>query len=180
MVINNFKKVALLIGCIFLCSCTGRVQRIKGQFEQRNQQDPALSGNGEKLAFIVNYNGRPSVQLRDLRNGNLLPLRHLSRNQPHSSPSLSWNARYVAVIGQRGNRRLAIIEDRLTGRSHQLPIPGERIPIRLSLAPDGRQLALQVAERGQWRVELFDLSQKIEPDQPSGRSIFNDSSGEVE
>ena len=139
-----------------------------------------MSGNGEKIAFIVDYNGKSSVQLRDLRSGNILPLRHLSRNQPHSSPSLSWNARYVAVIGQRGNRRLAIIEDRLTGRSHQLPIPGERTPVRLSLAPDGRQLALQLAERGQWRVELFDLSQKIEPDQPSASGIFNDSSGEIE
>ena len=166
------------MSCICIASCTGRVERIQGQFQTRNQQDPSLSANGEKLAFIVDYNGRPSVQLRDLRNGNILPLRHLSRNQPHSSPSLSWNARYVAVIAQRGNRRLAIIEDRLTGRSHQLPIPGERTPVRLSLAPDGRQLALQVAERGQWRVELFDLSQKIEPDQPSARSIFNDSSGE--
>ena len=71
-----------------------------------------MSGNGEKLAFIVDYQGRPSVELRDLRNGNVLPLRHLSRNQPHSSPSLSWNGRYIAVIAQRGAKRLIIIEDR--------------------------------------------------------------------
>ena len=180
MLIKNSLKFVFFIGCICLCSCTGRVERIQGQFATRNQQDPALSGNGEKLAFIVDYNGKPSVQLRDLRSGNSLPLRHLSRNQPHSSPSLSWNARYVAVIAQRGNRRLAIIEDRLTGRSHQLPIPGERTPVRLSLAPDGRQLALQVAERGKWRIELFDLSKTIEPDQPSGRSVFNNSTDEVQ
>jgi len=104
-------------------------------------------------------------------------LRHLSRNQPHSSPSLSWNGRYIAVIAQRGNRRLAIIEDRLTGRSHKLPIPGERTPVRLSLAPDGSQLALQVAEKGKWRVELFDLRDKIEPDQPSGRNSSANSVG---
>ena len=172
MVKRNIKKLACLISCIGLCSCSGRIERIQqGQFETRNQQDPALSGNGEKLAFIVEYNGRPSVQLRDLRNGRILPLRHLSRNQPHSSPSLSWNGRYLAVIAQRGNRRLAIIEDRLTGRSHQLPIPGERIPVRLSLAPDGSQLALQVAEKGKWRVELFDLRDKIEADQPIGRNF---------
>ncbi len=165
------------MSCICIASCTGRVERIQGQFQTRNQQDPSLSANGEKLAFIVDYNGRPSVQLRDLRNGNILPLRHLSRNQPHSSPSLSWNARYLAVIAQKGNRRLAIIEDRVTGRSHQLPIPGARIPVRLSLAPDASQLALQVAEKGKWRVEVFDLTKTIEPDQPSGSSLFSDSVG---
>ena len=144
------------------------MDRLQGQFLKRNQEDPSLSGNGEKLAFIVDYNGRPSVQLRDLRNGKILPLRHFSRNQPHSSPSLSWNARYVAAIAQRGNRRLVIIEDRVTGRSHKLRIPGERIPVRLTLAPDASQLALQLAEKGKWRIELFDLREKIEPDKPSG------------
>ncbi len=164
------KKLAGLMFCIGLCSCMGRVERIQASFGTRNQQDPALSANGDNLALIVDYNGRPSVQLRDLRNGKILPLRHLSRNQPHSSPSLSWNARYVAVIGQRGNRRLAIIEDRVTGRSHQLVMPRDRIPVRLSLAPDGSQLALQVIEKGQWRIELFDLRKKIELDQPKLRS----------
>ena len=149
-----------------------RVDRIQGKFVTQNQQDPAISGDGTKLALIVDYNGRPTIELRDLRNGQILPLRHFSRNQPHSSPSLSWNGRYVAVITQRGNRRLVIIEDRLSGRNYQLPIPGERIPVRLSLAPDASQLALQFSEKGQWRIELFDLRQKIELDQPSGMSLF--------
>ena len=125
-----------------------------------------MSGNGEKLALIVDYQGRASVQLRDLRNGNILPLRHLSRNQPHSSPALSWNGRYIAVIAQRQSRRLVIIEDRLTGRSHYLQIPRERIPLRLSLSPDASQIAIQHADKGKWRIELFDLSKKIEPDKP--------------
>ena len=55
-----------------------KVERLQGQFEARNQQDPVLSGDGEKLALIVDFEGRSSVQLRDLRNGNILPLRHLS------------------------------------------------------------------------------------------------------
>ena len=97
------------------------------------------------------------MQLRDLLNGKILPLRHLGRHQPHSSPSLSWNGRYLAVLGQRRNKRLVFIEDRLTGRIHQLPIPGERQAIRLSLSPDGSQLAIQLAEEGKWRIQLFDL-----------------------
>jgi len=163
----------LLLGCLALGSCTNTVERAPGGILQRSQQDPALSGNGEMLAVIVDQRGRPTVQLRDIQNGKILPLRHFSRHQPHSSPSLSWNGRYLAVITQRGNRRLMIIEDRLSGRVHPLPLPGGRDPVRLSLAPDARQVALQVADQGHWRVELFDLSQILEPDKPAGlqRSI---------
>ena len=154
---------------IGLSSCTNRIDGLQGQFDIRNQQDPALSGDGTKLALIVDYNGKPTIELRDLRNnGRYISLRSFSRNQPHSSPSLSWNARYIAVIAQQGNRRLAIIEDRLTGRRHQFPIPRERIPVRLSFAPDASKLALQFSENGKWRIELFDLRQNIELDQPSG------------
>ncbi len=163
----------MLLGCLALGSCTNTVERAPGGILQRSQQDPALSGNGEMLAVIVDQRGRPTVQLRDIQNGKILPLRHFSRHQPHSSPSLSWNGRYLAVITQRGNRRLMIIEDRLSGRVHPLPLPGGRDPVRLSLAPDARQVALQVADQGHWRVELFDLSQILEPDKPAGlqRSI---------
>ena len=152
-------------------------ERVQDGILQRSQQDPSLSGNGEKLAFIVDKRGRPTVELRDLRTGKTVNLRSLSRNQPHSSPSLSWNGRYLAVITQRGNRRLVVVEDRLTARTHLLPLPGEREAIRVSLAPDASQLALQVAVNGKWRVELFDLSQTIEPDLPSGLRLSTPSLG---
>ena len=157
--------------CFCLCSCGVRVNRFQDALVIRSQQDPALSANGDFLAMIIDYNGMPTVQLRDLRSGQLIKLRHLSRNQPHSSPSLSWNGRYLALIVQRGNQRLAMIEDRLTGRKHKLLTPGERIPVRLSLSPDARQLAIQMADRGKWRVELFDLDKTIEPDNPRGSNF---------
>ena len=145
-----------------------RVDRLEGGLLSTSQQDPVLSGNGEKLALIVDQNGRPTVQLRDLRTRKVIPLRFLSRHQPHSSPSLSWNGRYLAVITQRKNLRLAVIEDRLSGKIHQLSLPRERVPIRLSLSPDGGQLAMQFAEQGKWRIELFDLRGRVELDEPAG------------
>ncbi|HGY5554907.1 MAG: hypothetical protein AB8B41_05660 [Prochlorococcus sp.] len=167
------------MGCLLgLASCINTVERAPGGLLQRSQQDPALSGNGKMLAVIVDQRGRPTVQLRDLQNGKILPLRHFSRHQPHSSPSLSWNGRYLAAITQRGDRRLTIIEDRLTGRVHPLPLPGGRAPVRLSLSPDARQLALQVAYQGHWRIEVFDLSQILEPD-PSSRLRRSISSTEM-
>ncbi len=135
-----------------------------------NQQDPSLSGNGKNLAIVVKQNGRSTVQLKDIQNGSILPLRHLSRNQPHSSPSLSWSGRYLAVITQRGNRRLAVIEDRLKGKFYRLRLTGQRDPIRLSIAPDARQLAIQMAYKGKLRVEMFDLTNMIEPDLTLGIS----------
>ena len=169
----SIPKLAGLISCIALCSCSQTVERLDDRLAIRNQQDPALSGSGEKLALIVEFQGRPSVQLRDLKNGKILPLRHFSRNQPHSSPSLSWNGRYLAAIGQRVGRRLIIIEDRLTGRSHQFPISVQKVPVRISLSPDASQLAIQVAEKGKWRIELFDLSKELEIDKPRGIVLSN-------
>ena len=110
------------------------------------------------------------MQLRG-EDGSLRSVPQLRRHQPHSSPSLSWNGRYLALITQRGKRRLAVILDRLNGRLHPLPLPGGRDPVRLSLAPDARRLALQVADQGQWRVELLDLSDLLEPDRAAGQAL---------
>ncbi len=148
--------------------CNGEARRAPGGLTDRQQQEPAISGSGNVLAVIVEQRGRPTVQLRNLANGQLLPTRHLTRHQPHSSPSLSWNGRYLAVITQRGNRRMALIEDRLTGRAHPLRSPGNHDPVRLSLSPDGQRLALQISDRGRWRVELLDLSGMLEADRPGG------------
>lgn len=151
-----------------MLSCSLQESRAPGRPDERQRTDPAISGNGSVLALIVDQRGRPTVQLRDLRSDQPLALRHLSSQQPHSSPSLSWNGRYLAVITQRGNRRMALIEDRLTGRAHPLRLPGNHDPVRLSLAPDAQQLAIQVADRGRWRVEMLDLRSVLEPDRPGG------------
>ncbi|MCX5932326.1 MAG: Tol biopolymer transporter periplasmic protein [Cyanobacteria bacterium] len=133
-----------------------------------SRQDPALSGDGRLLASVIERQGRSTVLLQERSSGRVLPLRHLSRWQPHSSPSLSWRGRYLAVIVQRGDRRLAVIEDRLTNRLLPLPLPGGREPVRLSLAPDGQRLALQLVAAGRWRVEVFDLAGVLELDPPAG------------
>jgi hypothetical protein len=133
-----------------------------------NRQDPALSGDGKVLASVVLRGGRDSLLLQEQPSGRELPLRQLRRFQPHRSPSLSWNGRYVAVLGQQGNRPMALIEDRASGKLQRLPLPGDQQVERLSLAPDGRRLALEVVRQGQSRLELLDLSPLLEPDLPPG------------
>lgn len=138
---------------------------------QESRQDHALSGDGRLLASVVERGGRSTVLLQERRSGTVLPLRHLRGRQPHSSPSLSWNGRYLALLVQQGPQRLAVVEDRATGQLHPLPLPGGREPERLSLAPDARQLALQLVEAGQTRVELYDLRGMLEPDLPPGQPL---------
>ena len=136
-----------------------------GSAQQR--RDPALSGDGRLLASIVESNGRSMVLLQEQPSGRVLALRHLRGHLPHRSPALSWNGRYLAVVVQQGSRHLAVVLDRATGSLHRLPLPGNLEVERLSLAPDGRRLAVEVLRQGQARVELFDLAPLLEPDLPA-------------
>lgn len=137
----------------------------------QQRRDPALSGNGRLLASINEASGRSAVILQEQPGGRLLPLRHLRGHLPHSSPSLSWNGRYIALLMQQGNQTVAAIEDRLRGNLLRLPAPGGARLERLSLAPDGQTLALQMVQDGQQRVQLYDLAGLLEPDRPAGLSI---------
>ena len=159
-----------MLTSLALVGCNGRSERAGGALLGSSQQAPALSGSGEWLAVVSDRRGRPTVQLRRLSDGSVVSVPQLSRHQPHSSPSLSWNGRYLAAITQRGRRRLAVT-DRLNGRMHPLPLPGGRDPVQLSLAPDAQQIALQVTDQGRWRVEVLDLSDLLEPDRPPGQSL---------
>tara|TARA_Y100001968_G_C19256945_1_gene667291 strand:- start:289 stop:780 length:492 start_codon:yes stop_codon:yes gene_type:complete len=153
---------------VTIAGCNRRFETDNLSLFESNKQDPALSGDGRILAVIREKRGKTSIQLQNLANGIVLPIPQLNRDQPHSSPSLTWNGRYLALITQKRQRRLAIILDRISGRIHPLIIPGGLDPIRLSLAPDGRKIAIQVADKGRWKVELLDLSAVLEADLPSG------------
>lgn len=133
-----------------------------------SRQDPALSGDGRLLASLELRSDRSTVLLQDRRSGQTLPLPLLRGLQPHSSPSLSWNGRYLALLVWRGGRRQVVINDRATNRLLPLPLQGDREAQRLSLAPDGRHLAVELVEGGQSRVEVFSLAEWLEPDPVPG------------
>jgi hypothetical protein len=136
-----------------------------------DRSQPALSGDGRLLASISLQGGRDTVLLQEQATGRSLPLRHLRQHQPHSSPALSWTGRYLALLVQQGPRRLAVIEDRLTGRWIPLPLPGDQEPLALSLAPDGRHLAVELLRQGQRRVQVFALADLLEADLPGGLAV---------
>ncbi|MFM7549698.1 MAG: Tol biopolymer transporter periplasmic protein [Cyanobacteriota bacterium] len=142
-----------------------------GLFAASSRQEPALSGNGQWLASVIERNGRLSLLLQRQPDGQVVPLRQIRGHEPHSSPSLSWNGRYVAVLVQQGPQRLPVIEDRASGQLLRLPLPGDRTAVKLSLAPDAQTLALELVQAGQRQLQLFDLSGLLEPDRPAGLAV---------
>lgn len=135
--------------------------------ETADQDQPALSGDGRLLAMVVDQAGRPTVRLVERASGRSLPLGPLNRGQPHRSPSLSWNGRYLALIRQRGERSEVVLLDRALGRLLPLPLPADRLPEQLSLAPDARRLAVESLRDGRSSIDLLELS-GLEPDLPAG------------
>lgn len=162
---------ATAAGCLATPGWFSRRNAGAGSLGASNRQAPALSGNGAWLASVIERNGRQGLVLQRQPDGQVVPLRHIRGHEPHSSPSLSWNGRYVAVLLQQGNQRIPVIEDRATGQLHRLPLPAGRAAIKLSLAPNGQRLALELVQAGQRRVQLLDLSGMLEPDRPAGQVV---------
>ncbi len=139
--------------------------------QDTDRQEPALSGDGQWLATLLLRDGRPSLLLQEQPSGRRVPLPNLRGLTPHRSPSLSWNGRYVALVVQQGPRRQAVVEDRASGRLHRIQLPIGLEPERLSLAPDGRRLAIATVVQGRPQVQVFDLSGLLEPDLPPAQAL---------
>jgi hypothetical protein len=139
--------------------------------QQTDRLNPALSGNGQWLASVVLRAGSPTLLLQEQPSGRPVPLPNLRGLTPHRSPSLSWNGRYLALVGQQGSRRLAVVQDRATGQLHRLPLPAGLEPEALSLAPDGRRVAISTVLQGRPQVQLFDLSGLLEADLPPAQAV---------
>ena len=159
----NFNKIFLL-SFIFLSSCTNTNQRLQSNFISSSQKDPALSGDGSTLAFIQEKNGRPTIRLENVLTGKPVYLRHIIKNHPHSSPSLSWNARYIAVIAQSTRKPIVMIEDLRKRRLYKLILPGEYLPISLSISPDASKIAVQFIKQGKSQIQIFSLRKILEED----------------
>jgi Tol biopolymer transport system component len=137
-----------------------------------NRSEPALSGDGRLLASLIEQDGKLRMILQEQSSGRQLPLPHWRRQTPHGSPSLSWNGRYLAGLVQQGSQRRVVVDDRLSGRRWHLPLPGGGEPQRLSLAPDGQRLAVEMLRDGQRQVQVFALDGVLEPDLPGGSSLL--------
>jgi len=167
----------LLALLLVLCGCSinglgSRRAAPAAGLAAANRSEPALSGDGRLLASLIEQDGRFRLVLQDLPSGRQLPLRHWRGHTPHGSPALSWNGRYLAGLVQQGGQRRVVVDDRLSGRLLRLPLPGGGQPQRLTLAPDGQKLAVEVLRNGQRQVQVFALDGLLEPDLPGGNTVL--------
>ena len=158
------KQILLLVLSFFLSSCVNNEYQLSQTLLGGNQFNPSLSGNGRKIAFTYERNGEKKILLKDLANGRILPLRHLSRYQPYASPSLSWNGRYLAIISKVQGRRIAFIEDLQSGKVYKIPLQFQALPTNISLAPDATKVVIQFDNNGKSFFEFIDLRNLLTPD----------------
>ena len=62
----------------------------------------------------------------------------------------------------------AILKDQIANFDAEADVSEVGQVLSVSLSPDARTLALQVAVQGRWRLELVDLGAILEPDRSAG------------
>ena len=159
-----YKRYLIVIFLLLLGGCFQVDKRIQKISSTDDQSDPSLSGNGNFLAFTVDQKGKKIIRLKDLRTGQLLPLRYLSQYEYSFSPSLSWNGRYLAAITRVNTNELVLIEDRISGRFYRLPNYGNLSLISISMTPDATTIVVEADLDGRKSFQFFDLTKKLDQD----------------
>ena len=133
-------------------------------------EQPALSGDGEFVAFVSNRDGDRKIVMYDLQRRHFIDLSRVNRpNAIAENPSLSRTGRYIVYIASAQGRPEIELFDRVTGRLEVLTI-GYRGWVRNpSISPDGRYIAFETSRRGQWDIEVLDRGPNVELDLEEGR-----------
>lgn len=162
--------VTLVSGC-----SAGGIQTGEISLNSRyNDEQPALSGDGNWLAFVSNRNGTNQIILYNIQEKRFQDLPGLNRNQILvENPRLSVTARYIVYITNSQGRPDVALYDRLTGNSQLLTL-GYRSWVRNpAISQDGRYIVFETARRGQWDVEVLDRGPGVELDIPDGTPVSN-------
>lgn len=156
---------SLLVGCNSVNFSTAPVPLDSRYTDEQS----ALSGNGQLLAFVSNRNGRRQIWLYNLQSQQFIDLPGLNRPDAIAeSPSLSYTGRYIVYIASDQGRPEIELYDRAT-RSSQVLTAGYRAWVRHpSISPDGRYIVFETSSRGQWDIEVLDRGSSIELDIPDG------------
>lgn len=130
-------------------------------------EQPALSGNGQFVAFVSNRKGDRGILLYDLKRQQFVDLPRLNRwDAVAEHPSLSNTARYIVYVASGSGRPEVELYDRVTKRA-QVLTSGYRGWVRNpSISPDGRYVAFELGRDGKWTIQVLDRGPGIEPDLP--------------
>lgn len=162
-----------LMGIVAACSPTTPYQEPVALNSRYTNEQPALSGNGQFLAFVSNRDSDRKIVMYDLEKKYFVDLPGLNRPSAIAeNPSLSRTGRYIAYIASDQGRPEIQLYDRASKRSEILSI-GYRGWVRNpSISPDGRYIVFETSRRGQWDVEVLDRGPNIELDIAEGSRSF--------
>jgi Tol biopolymer transport system component len=163
---------ACAIASLTSCGADSRQAGLLALNSRFNDEQPALSGDGQWLALVSNRNGSNEILLYNLQQQRFENPAGLNRSDVIAeSPSLSRTGRYIAYIASLQGRPEIVLYDRATKRS-ELVTQGYRSWVRNPhVSPDGRYIVFETSRRGQWDIEVFDRGPLIEADIPDGTPV---------
>ena len=163
-----FGFTSLLVGC----NPTEIPMGVSTLNSRYAEEQPALSGNGELLAFVSNRNGNQQLLVYDLKNQSFIPTPGLNRRDTLAeNPSLSYTGRYICYLTSDQGRPVIALYDRALKRS-QVLTPSYRGWLRNPhISPDGRYIVFESARRGKWDIEVLDRGPTVELDIPNGTTV---------
>lgn len=159
-----------ITGLVTACSPANLPQEPAVLNSRYTNEQPALSGDGQFVAFVSNRDGDRKIVMYDLQKRHFVDLPGLNRPDAIAeNPSLSRTGRYIVYIASDRGRPEVELYDRVTRRSEAITL-GYRGWVRNpSISPDGRYIAFETSRRGQWDIEVLDRGSNIELDVSDGR-----------
>ncbi len=126
---------------------------------------PALTPQGDRLAFITTRNGLFDVYLASATDGKILRRLVAGQTSPDFeslrilTPGLSWSpdGRFLALAVKSGPSDAIAILDVETGRKTHHRIPGVEQILSLAWSPDGRCIAFSATSKAQSDIYVLDL-----------------------
>lgn len=164
--------IGLSIGLIlftFLINCQQDVawadDSLNGLNSLYTDEQPALSGNGQFIAYVSNRNGTRSLLLFDLKSQEFVDLPRLNRPDAIAeNPGVSNTARYIVYVASDRGRADIELYDRVTEQV-QVLTAGYRGWVRHpSISPNGRYITFETGSNGQWDIEVIDRGTRVELD----------------
>lgn len=162
-----------LLAIVVACSPADLPQGPVALNSRYTDEQPALSGNGQFLAFVSNRDNARKIVMYDLLNRQFADLPHLNQREAITeSPSLSRTGRYIVYMASNQGRPELKLYDRVTQRAEVLTT-GYRGWVRNpSISPEGRYIVFETSRRGQWDIEVLDRGPNIEPDIRDGSKSY--------
>ncbi|MGB0562732.1 MAG: TolB family protein [Spirulinaceae cyanobacterium] len=170
---RKFWKLALL-GLVLCTACDrGTTPVPTAKLNSRFTEDqPAISGDGQVVAFITNRNGAAELAVYDLERERFRDVAVINTGDNLiATPSLSQTGRYlVYVVSDRGGPAIALYDQaveqvEIISRQYRSWVRNPQI------SPDGRYITFETARRGQWDIEIIDRGPNVELDLADGTLI---------